>query len=458
MSSSIGEIVERQRDFFRTNKAKDVGFRIEKLKRLESAILAYEKRISEALHRDLHRSETEGYITEIGLALNEISYAIKHLSSWAKPKKVRKPLIFPFSKSLVIHEPYGVVLIIAPWNYPLHLTMLPLVGAIAAGNCVAIKPSEMSPNTSKVIHDMIEEYFEDSYIACFQGNAEVAQQLLDQEFDFIFFTGGTSIGRIVMKAAAEHLTPLTLELGGKSPCIVDKNIDVEKTASRIVWGKFINAGQTCIAPDYLLAYGEIKESLVNALKRKILKFYGSDPKQSKDYCRIINKKHFDRLSAYLNEGDVVFGGETDSEELYISPTLIENVPIKAKVMREEIFGPIIPIVEYSKISEAISFVNSLPKPLATYIFSNDKKIQQKIIRETSSGGVCINDTMIQLYPKELPFGGVGDSGFGRYHGKISFESFSNKRSIMRQSVLFDLKSRYPPFSEKILKIVKKVLK
>mgnify|MGYP001129421348 CR=1 FL=1 len=458
MSSSIGEIVERQRDFFRTNKAKDVGFRIEKLKRLESAILAYEKRISEALHRDLHRSETEGYITEIGLALNEISYAIKHLSSWAKPKKVRKPLIFPFSKSLVIHEPYGVVLIIAPWNYPLHLTMLPLVGAIAAGNCVAIKPSEMSPNTSKVIHDMIEEYFEDSYIACFQGNAEVAQQLLDQEFDFIFFTGGTSIGRIVMKAAAEHLTPLTLELGGKSPCIVDKNIDVEKTASRIVWGKFINAGQTCIAPDYLLAYGEIKESLVNALKRKILKFYGSDPKQSKDYCRIINKKHFDRLSAYLNEGDVVFGGETDSEELYISPTLIENVPIKAKVMREEIFGPIIPIVEYSKISEAISFVNSLPKPLAMYIFSNDKKIQQKIIRETSSGGVCINDTMIQLYPKELPFGGVGDSGFGRYHGKISFESFSNKRSIMRQSVLFDLKSRYPPFSEKILKIVKKVLK
>ncbi|HIH98382.1 MAG TPA: aldehyde dehydrogenase family protein, partial [Thermoplasmata archaeon] len=339
MSSSIGEIVERQRDFFRTNKAKDVGFRIEKLKRLESAILAYEKRISEALHRDLHRSETEGYITEIGLALNEISYAIKHLSSWAKPKKVRKPLIFPFSKSLVIHEPYGVVLIIAPWNYPLHLTMLPLVGAIAAGNCVAIKPSEMSPNTSKVIQDMIEEYFEDSYIACFQGNAEVAQQLLDQEFDFIFFTGGTSIGRIVMKAAAEHLTPLTLELGGKSPCIVDKNIDVEKTASRIVWGKFINAGQTCIAPDYLLACGGIRESLVNALKRKILKFYGSDPKQSKDYCRIINKKHFDRLSAYLNEGDVVFGGETDSEELYISPTLIENVPIKAKVMREEIFGP-----------------------------------------------------------------------------------------------------------------------
>ena len=458
MSSSIGEIVERQRDFFRTNKAKDVGFRIEKLKRLESAILAYEKRISEALHRDLHRSETEGYITEIGLALNEISYAIKHLSSWAKPKKVRKPLIFPFSKSLVIHEPYGVVLIIAPWNYPLHLTMLPLVGAIAAGNCVAIKPSEMSPNTSKVIQDMIEEYFEDSYIACFQGNAEVAQQLLDQEFDFIFFTGGTSIGRIVMKAAAEHLTPLTLELGGKSPCIVDKNIDVEKTASRIVWGKFINAGQTCIAPDYLLACGGIRESLVNALKRKILKFYGSDPKQSKDYCRIINKKHFDRLSAYLNEGDVVFGGETDSEELYISPTLIENVPIKAKVMREEIFGPIIPIVEYSKISEAISFVSSLPKPLAMYIFSNDKKIQQKIIRETSSGGVCINDTMIQLYPKELPFGGVGDSGFGRYHGKTSFESFSNKRSIMRQSVLFDLKSRYPPFSEKILKIVKKVLK
>jgi acyl-CoA reductase-like NAD-dependent aldehyde dehydrogenase len=450
--------VERQRDFFRTNKTKDVGFRIEKLKRLESAILAYEKRISEALHRDLRRSEMEGYITEIGLALSEISYAIKHLSSWAKPKKVGRPLIFPFSESLVIPEPYGVVLIIAPWNYPLHLTMLPLVGAIAAGNCVAIKPSEMSPNTSKVIHDMIEEYFEDSYIACFQGNAEVAQQLLDQEFDFIFFTGGTSIGRIVMKAAAEHLTPLTLELGGKSPCIVDKNIDVEKTASRIVWGKFINAGQTCIAPDYLLACGEIRESLVNALKRKILKFYGSDPKQSKDYCRIINKKHFDRLSAYLNEGDVVFGGKTDSEELYISPTLIENVPIKAKVMREEIFGPIIPIVEYSKISEVISFVNSLPKPLTMYIFSNDKKIQQKIIRETSSGGVCINDTMIQLYPKELPFGGVGDSGFGRYHGKTSFESFSNKRSIMRQSVLFDLKSRYPPFNEKILKIVKKVLK
>jgi aldehyde dehydrogenase (NAD+) len=458
MQTSISAILEKQREFFRTHRSKDVDFRIEQLRRLKDAVLAYEDKITEALYRDLRKSGMEAYSTEIGLCLREIGYNMKHLKSWARPSRVKGTILFPFSKSFALYEPYGVVLIIAPWNYPFQLTIFPLIGSIAAGNCTVLKPSEISGNTAQVVQDMMEDYFEEDYISVVQGGAEVVQKLLQQRFDYIFYTGGRFVGEIVMKAAAEHLTPLTLELGGKNPCIADNDLDVEKTARRITWGKFLNSGQTCVAPDYLLVHKEVKEKLITKIKEKIAEFYGHDIKSSKDYGRIINREHFSRLSEYLKEGKIIFGGDTDPEELYIAPTLIENVPADGKIMQEEILGPILPIIEYSEIGEAIVFVNSRPKPLALYIFSDNREVQQRVLRETSSGGVCINDTVIHFTPLELPFGGVGDSGFGRCHGKATFESFSNRRSVMKQTLLFDLKLRYPPATQKGLKTIKRFLK
>lgn len=456
--ASICEILEKQRVFFGTHRTKNVEFRIEQLKGLKAAILAYEGKITEALYNDLHKSEAEAYSTEIGLCLREISYNTKHLKSWVKPLKVRSPIFFPLSKSFVLYEPYGIVFVIAPWNYPFQVVVTPLIGAIAAGNCAVLKPSELSPSTSQVIQDMIEEYFQEDYICVVQGDADVAQKLLEQRFDYILYTGSGFVGKIVMRAAAEHLTPLTLELGGKNPCIVDNDIDLEKTARRITWGKLVNTGQTCVAPDYLLVHKEVKENLVSRIKENVFEFYGDKIEGSKDYGRIINEKHFNRLSEYLEEGEIVFGGDTDLSELYIAPTLIENMPVDAKVMQEEIFGPILPIIEYSDITEAIAFVNKRPKPLALYIFSNNRDIQRKVLKETSSGGACINDVVIHVTSLNLPFGGVGKSGFGRYHGKASFELFSNKRSVMKQTALFDLKTRFPPYTEAGFKVVKRLLK
>ena len=456
--ASIHEILEKQRVFFGTHRTKDVEFRIEQLKGLKAAILAYEGKITKALYNDLHRSEAEAYSTEIGLCLREISYNTKHLKSWAKPLKVRSPIFFPLSKSFVLYEPYGIVFIIAPWNYPFQLIITPLIGAIAAGNCVVLKPSELSPSTAQVIQDMIDEYFQEDYVRVVQGDADVAQKLLEQRFDYILYTGSGFVGKIVMRAAAEHLTPLTLELGGKNPCIVDNDIDLEKTARRITWGKLVNTGQTCVAPDYLLVHKGVKENLVSRIGENVLEFYGDNIKGSSDYGRVINEKHFNRLSEYLEEGDIIFGADTDPSELYIAPTLIENMPVDAKVMQEEIFGPILPIIEYSDITEAIAFVNKRPKPLALYIFSNNKNIQRRILKETSSGGACINDVVIHVTSLTLPFGGVGKSGFGRYHGKASFELFSNKRSVMKQTGLFDLKTRFPPSTEAGFKMVKRLLK
>jgi aldehyde dehydrogenase (NAD+) len=305
---------------------------------------------------------------------------------------------------------------------------------------------------------MIDDYFENDYVAVVQGGAEVAQQLLRHKLDYIFYTGGGAVGKIVMKAAAEHLTPLTLELGGKSPCVVDKEIDVEKTAHRITWGKFLNAGQTCIAPDYLMLHKSVKESLIDRIKKTIIDFYGEDAKQSKDYGRIINQRHFTRLSKYLGDGDVILGGETDSKGLYIAPTLMESVSTEAGIMQEEIFGPILPIIEYSEIGEAVEFINNRPKPLALYLFSNDRKIQKKVLRETSSGGVCINDTVVHFTSTELPYGGVGASGFGKYHGKASYELLSNKKGVMKQTVLSDLALRYPPYKSTTLELLRTALR
>ncbi len=453
--SPISSIIQQQRQFFATGKTKDVAFRLEQLKRLKQAILDNQAAILEAVNADLNKPEFEAYATEIGV-VREIDYAIKHLKSWVKPKKVSTSIEqFP-SSACIYPEPLGVVLIISPWNYPFQLMISPLVGAIAAGNCAIIKPSELAANTSRIVTQITEKTFDPAYITSIEGGVETSQELLAEKFDHIFFTGGTKIGQIVMEAAAKHLTPVTLELGGKSPCIVDSNVHIEHAAKRIAWGKFINAGQTCIAPDYLLVDRTIKNDLLTSIKQCIQEFYGDDPAKSPDYGRIINQRHFERLASFLSEGQPYIGGQTNPEERYIAPTVIDGVDWDAPVMEEEIFGPILPVLEYSDLSEAIAKINERPKPLALYVFSKDQQKQQRVLRETSSGGVCINDTVMQVGVSELPFGGVGSSGIGSYHGKASFDTFSHQKSVLKRSFLLDLDWRYAPYQGK-LKLIKRII-
>lgn len=447
--SSPDTIVINQRQFFNTSQTKDVSFRIEKLKILRQAILDNQLAIEKALQVDLGKPRFEAYATEIGGCLEEIKYALKHIQSWTKPRRITTPVPFLPASSKVYSEPLGIVLIISPWNYPFQLLISPLVGAIAAGNCAVLKPSEIAANTSRLLAEIIPKYFDSSFIAVVEGGKEATQQLLEERFDQIFFTGGTTVGKIIMSAAAKHLTPVTLELGGKSPCIVDADTHLEYTARRIVWGKFINAGQTCIAPDYLLVDKKIKQDLLERIKQCIREFYGDTPATSPDYARIVNQNHFNRLGELLKVGDIVIGGETNLTERYIAPTVIDGVDWEDPVMQEEIFGPILPVVEYTELGEAIAQVNARPKPLALYFFSNNKQHQEQVLRETSSGGACINDSIVHVGFPGLPFGGVGESGMGRYHGKASFETFSHQRSVLHQSFLLDIKLRYPPYKGKL---------
>lgn len=443
---------------FDSHQTKDINFRIQQLQKLKNIILEFEDDLYDALNKDLGKSKVASYMTEIGFCLREISLHLKNIKSWSNPQKVNtSQMIFPMAKSFIQREPLGNVLIISPWNYPLMLSLMPMIGAISAGNCVILKPSELSKNTSGVLKKMIEKIFDKDYVKVVLGGATETQKLLKQKFDYIFFTGGEVIGKIVMKAAAEHLTPITLELGGKSPTIVDKNCNLEKAAARIVHGKFSNAGQTCIAPDYLLVNKNVKEKLVTKIKEKIQLFFGDDTEKSKDLGKIINKKHFIRCQDYLKDTKVIFGGEINKTTNYISPTLIENCEDK-KVMQEEIFGPILPIIEYSTIEDAINFINERPKPLALYIFSNDKNFQNTILQKTSSGGVSINDTLMHIVNDNLPFGGVGNSGFGKYFGKASFETFSNSKAIFKNTTLFDVPNRFPPTNEKSLSFIKRIFK
>ncbi|NJM73918.1 MAG: aldehyde dehydrogenase [Scytonema sp. RU_4_4] len=445
---SIADIIHKQRAFFKTGKTKDINFRIEQLKTLKQAVTEKKDAIINALKSDLNKPEFESYATEIG-AIQEINYAIKHIKTWTNPQKAPVSLQFFPASASIYPEPLGVVLIIGPWNYPFNLIISPLIGAMAAGNCAILKPSELAPNTSHLLSEMIEQSFDPAYITVIEGGVQTSQQLLAEKFDHIFFTGGTAVGKIVMEAAAKNLTPVTLELGGKSPCIVDSDINIEHTARRITWGKFLNAGQTCIAPDYLLVNKKIKENFLNDLQKCLQEFYGDNPTTSSDYARIINKKHFDRLATLLKEGKVRIGGETNSSELYIAPTVLDNVSLTDNIMQEEIFGPILPVIEYTDITEAIDLINSKPKPLALYLFSNNKNLQQKVLQETSSGGVCINDTVIQVAVSSLPFGGVGDSGIGKYHGKSSFDTFSHYKSVLHNPFWLDLKWRYAPYKDKL---------
>ena len=454
---SLELVVEQQRVFFATDRTKDIAFRKRQLRALKGAIMRNEKQISEALHADLGKAQYEAYVGEISLCLQEIDFSLKNLDSWAKPKRVPTPILHKPSSSYLYPEPYGNALIMAPWNYPFQLNIAPLVGAIAAGNTAVIKPSELAPHTSSVLADIIKKTFDPSYIAVVEGDAEVAQALLAEKFDYIFYTGGPRVGRIVAEAAAKNLTPVTLELGGKSPCIVDSDINIKYTARRIVWGKFFNAGQTCTAPDYLLVNAAIKGKLVIEMLRTIEKFYGDKPDESPDFACIINRQHFDRLSGLLSEGTIISGGESDASSLYIEPTLIET-SLDSRLMEEEIFGPILPIITYRDLDEAIAIINERPKPLALYLFTNDEEKQERVLKKTSSGGVCINDTLIHGSTSTLPFGGVGESGMGKYHGKASFDTFTHYKSVMKGSFLFDNELRYPPYKESLLNLSKKVLK
>lgn len=452
----LNSIVARQRKYFDSGSTRDISFRRQRLLELKAAVAAREEEILAALKVDLRKSAYEGYASEVGIVLNEIRFTLKHLRSWTRPRKVRTPLICFPSASAVYSEPYGVVLIISPWNYPFQLTLAPLVATMAAGNCCVLKPSEFAPHTAAIIFEMIADTFAEEYITAVEGDAEVSQALLDQRFDYIFFTGSTAVGRKVMTAAARHLTPVTLELGGKSPCIVDRDVEPGTTARRIVAGKHLNAGQTCIAPDYLLVDSRIKPVLVEHIKQQIVEFFGQNPQKSRDYPRIINRRHFDRLKALLKDSHIICGGNSDAQDLYISPTLVDNVSWEDPVMQTEIFGPILPIIAYESLSDVITRINSRPSPLALYLFSNNDQVQKRIINEVSFGGGCINDTLLQYVSPYLPFGGVGDSGIGSYHGQAGIDTFSHKKSVLKRKLRFDFPIRYPPYGS--LKLLKKILR
>lgn len=454
-SSMIPTLVQQQRAFFQTGSTRPTAFRLEQLQRLKQAIIDRQDAILQAAKADLGRPAFEAYFEIATLA--EINLALKQLKSWMKPQRVKTSIDqFPAS-AWVQPEPLGQVLIIGPWNYPFQLMLSPLVGAIAAGNCAILKPSELAPATSQVVAELITATFNRAYIAVVEGDAAVSQQLLAEKFDHIFFTGGTAVGRIVMTAAAQHLTPVTLELGGKSPCIVEPDCHLERTAKRITWGKFINAGQTCIAPDYLLVHRSIKSELVGLIKKYLIEFYGESPETSPDYGRIIHQRHFDRLTELLQQGQILIGGERNPLTRYFAPTVIDGVDWADPIMQEEIFGPILPILEYDSLEEAITWVNERPKPLALYFFCRDRQKQAHVLRSTSSGGVCINDTVMQVGVNSLPFGGVGESGMGSYHGKATFSTFSHDKSILKKAFWLDLDWRYAPYTAQKLQQIKRLV-
>lgn len=448
----IREIRERQGHFFRSGETLDVKWRLERLKAFEAAVRKWEKPLCEALWTDLHKSYEEAYLTEISILLGEIHSHIHNLRKWSRPKRVSTPLkMFP-SRSRIVSEPLGTALIIAPWNYPVQLLLTPLVGAISSGCTAVLKPSPYVPNVSKVTQQLIEDTFNDEYIAVVQGNRDVNSALLEERWDLIFFTGSPSLGRIVMGAAAKNLTPVVLELGGKSPCIVDRDADIRIAARRIAWGKSLNAGQTCIAPDYLMLHEDIKDAFLKELELNFNGLLGDNPQETKHFVRIVNDKAFDRLEGYLKDGKVVSGGRTDKSDRYFEPTVLDDVPQDAPVMNEEIFGPIFPVRTFKEIDEVISYVVSREKPLALYYFGGQG---DKVLRHTSSGGACINDTIMHIANENVPFGGVGNSGLGSYHKKRSFDAFTHYRAVITTPTFLDLPFRYMPY--KFFKIVKKLL-
>ncbi|HDD8211299.1 TPA: aldehyde dehydrogenase [Staphylococcus aureus] len=436
--------------FFNTQQTKDISFRKEQLKKLSKAIKSYESDILEALYTDLGKNKVEAYATEIGITLKSIKNARKELKNWTKTKNVDTPLyLFP-TKSYIKKEPYGTVLIIAPFNYPFQLVFEPLIGAIAAGNTAIIKPSELTPNVARVIKRLINETFDANYIEVIEGGIEETQTLIHLPFDYVFFTGSENVGKIVYQAASENLVPVTLEMGGKSPVIVDETANIKVASERICFGKFTNAGQTCVAPDYILVHESVKDDLITALSKTLREFYGQNIQQSPDYGRIVNLKHYHRLTSLLNseQMNIVFGGHSDEDERYIEPTLLDHVTSDSAIMQEEIFGPILPILTYQSLDEAIAFIHQRPKPLSLYLFSEDENATQRVINELSFGGGAINDTLMHLANPKLPFGGVGASSMGRYHGKYSFDTFTHEKSYIFKSTRLESGVHLPPYKGK----------
>ena len=450
------EIVNKQKEFFKSGKALDLNYRKKNLNKLKDSLDKYEDKILYALKLDLGKSEFEGYETELGIVKNELKKTIKNLEKWSKPKKIRASIMNPFSTNRIYNQPYGVCLILSPWNYPLQLSLMPLIGSIAAGNCSILKLSEISPFTSGVVKEIIEEIFDEEYISVFSGDANEAISLIESDIDFIFYTGNPKIGASVAESAGRRLIPYVLELGGKSPCIIDRSADLDNAAKKIVWGKFMNAGQTCVAPDYIIAdrivFLELRDKLIHYIKE----FYGENPIESEDYPKIINKKNFDRVSKLIDVKKVIFGGKVDEESLKIEPTILEVFNTDEKIMQEEIFGPILPIIVYKEKREIFEIIEINKNPLALYIFTKDKIFEKEIINRISFGGGCINDTIIHCTSEGMPFGGIGRSGIGNYHGKATFDAFTHKKSVVKSKKFADISLKYPPFNEKKLDLIKKV--
>ena len=449
-------ILRNQRDFFAKGRTLDVGYRIEKLKKLDNWIRRNDNYILASLKTDLNKAPFEAYATEAGVVLDELRFTLKHIRSWSRPKyAVTNLKNFP-SSGRRYPEPYGVALIMSPWNYPFMLTITPVIAAVAAGNCAVVKPSAYSPASSAIIARMCSEVFEAGHVTVVEGGRKENEALLGEQYDVILFTGSTAVGRTVMQAAAKHLTPVTLELGGKSPCIVDETANLKLAAKRIAWGKFVNAGQTCVAPDYLLAHSSVKQELLSEITGAIKAMYGDKPCESPDYAKIINEKHFRRLLGLMEGENVIFGGGSDGDAMKIEPTLLDNVKWDAPVMNEEIFGPILPALTYTEPAEAVNLIGAKPKPLSMYLFTAKKEAEQYFLRNISFGGGCINDTVVHLSAPRLPFGGVGDSGMGSYHGKAGFDAFTHYKSVLHKSKLIDIPLRYPPYTDFALKLLKRL--
>ena len=454
----INSLVNRQRKYFQTGATLPVSTRVSALRRLYNAISKHEKEINEALRKDLGKSGFESYMCETGMVLEELSYMLKHTPRFAREKRVRTPLAQFHSRSCQKPSPYGVTLIMSPWNYPFMLTLSPLADALAAGNTAVVKPSAYSPHTSDVILRILSQCFEPKYVAVVTGGRAENTCLLREHFDYIFFTGSQTVGKEVMRNAAEHLTPVTLELGGKSPCIVDQTANIKLAARRIVFGKYLNCGQTCVAPDYIYCHRSVKDKLVSEVKKQIQKQYGKQPLSNPNYGKIINEKHFDRILGLIDKKKVVHGGSSDRKALRIEPTVLDNVTFSDAVMQEEIFGPVMPILVFDSLDEVIRNVNAMPHPLALYLFTSDNAAAKKVTSRCGFGGGCINDTIIHLATTEMGFGGFGESGMGAYHGKIGFDTFSHYKSIVDKKTWIDLPMRYQPYRKMHEKMVRFFLK
>lgn len=450
----LEKLIEEQRRYFKDGKTMSLKYRIDALKRLECALGLWSSKIYWALRQDLNKSRQEAYMCEIGLLLSEIRHAKRHLRSWNKKRRVQTPLAQYISSSYTVRNPYGVVLIMSPWNYPLLLTLGPLVGAIAAGNCCILKPSAYAPATSAVIAEMIKNSYIENYISVVEGGREENSRLLEQKFDYIFFTGGVEVGKLIMRKAAETLTPVTLELGGKSPCIVDETANIKIAAKRIVFGKFLNSGQTCVAPDYVLVCKSVREKLVSEMISCIKSQYGENPLDDDEYVKMINEKHFMRVRGLIDKSLVVYGGKSDRDLRKIEPTIMTGVTPEHAVMQEEIFGPVLPVIEVENVAEAYDFVRERPSPLALYLFTSNGKTKKMFLNNVSYGGGCINDTVIHLATSNMGFGGIGNSGMGSYHGKKSFDTFSHEKSIVDKKTWFDFPMRYKPYTGMKDKIIR----